>query len=74
MEQNTLYAMLAEDYGEVSNDAGATVYLQGAGYMAYPPAKERRSMPETSTDGFIPTLDDANNIIDKITGRPRNYI
>lgn len=23
--------MLAEDYGEVSNDAGATIYLQGAG-------------------------------------------
>uniref|UniRef100_UPI003F693242 BigA/YdbA N-terminal beta-barrel domain-containing protein n=1 Tax=Salmonella enterica TaxID=28901 RepID=UPI003F693242 len=64
--KNTLYAMLAEDYGEVSNDAGATVYLQGAGVYGVSASKGTAlNAGDIYLDGFIPTLDDANNIIDK---------
>ncbi|EBZ5785984.1 autotransporter domain-containing protein, partial [Salmonella enterica subsp. enterica serovar Lawndale] len=63
---NTLYAMLAENYGEVSNDAGATLYLQGAGVYGVSASKGTAlNAGDIYLDGFVPTLGDDNTIVDK---------
>ncbi|HFV9730075.1 TPA: autotransporter adhesin BigA [Salmonella enterica subsp. enterica serovar Yarrabah] len=69
--KNTLYAMLAEDYGEVSNDAGAIIYLQGAGVYGVSASKGTAlNAGDIYLDGFVPTLDDENNITDKTYWTP----
>ncbi|EBX1545051.1 autotransporter adhesin BigA, partial [Salmonella enterica subsp. enterica serovar Wa] len=69
--KNTLYAMLAEDYGEVNNDAGATIYLQGAGVYGVSASKGTAlNAGDIYLDGFVPTLDDENNITDKTYWTP----
>ncbi|EEG3118296.1 autotransporter domain-containing protein, partial [Salmonella enterica subsp. enterica] len=69
--KNTLYAMLAEDYGEVSNDAGATIYLQGAGVYGVSASKGTAlNAGDIYLDGFVPTLDEENNITDKTYWAP----
>ena len=63
---NTLYAMLAYNNAEVSNDAGGTINLQGAGVYGVSASKGTASNAgEIYLDGFVPTLDDENNITDK---------
>ncbi|MGX5027636.1 BigA/YdbA N-terminal beta-barrel domain-containing protein [Enterobacter asburiae] len=62
---NTLYAMLASDYGEVSNDAGATISLQGAGVYGVAASKGTAlNAGEIDLDGLVPTLDGEGNITD----------
>ncbi|HFW3410409.1 TPA: autotransporter adhesin BigA [Salmonella enterica subsp. enterica serovar Oslo] len=69
--KNTLYAMLAEDYGEVSNDAGATIYLQGAGVYGVSASKGTAlNAGDIYLDGFVPTLDEENNITGKTYWAP----
>ncbi|EDQ6562633.1 autotransporter adhesin BigA [Salmonella enterica subsp. houtenae] len=64
--QNTYYAMLASDYGEVGNDAGATVSLYGAGVYGVSASKGTAfNAGDIYLDGFVPVLDDAGNIISK---------
>ncbi|EAW6775717.1 autotransporter domain-containing protein, partial [Salmonella enterica subsp. enterica serovar Cerro] len=68
---NTLYAMLAEGYGEVSNDAGAHIYLQGAGVYGVSASKGTASNAgDIYLDGLVPTLDDENHITDKTYWAP----
>ncbi|HAU2959651.1 TPA: autotransporter adhesin BigA [Salmonella enterica subsp. diarizonae] len=70
---NTYYAMLANNYGEVSNDAGATITLQGAGVYGVSAAKGTASNAgDIYLDGFVPTLDDAGNITGKTFWQPAN--
>lgn len=70
---NTYYAMLAYNYGEVSNDAGATIMLQGAGVYGVSAAKGTASNAgDIYLDGFVPTLDDAGNITSKTFWQPAN--
>lgn len=70
---NTYYAMLANNYGEVSNDAGATITLQGAGVYGVSAAKGTASNAgDIYLDGFVPTLDDAGNITGKTFWQPTN--
>ncbi|MER3159805.1 autotransporter adhesin BigA [Salmonella enterica subsp. enterica serovar Vom] len=69
--ENTLYAMLAEYGGEVSNDAGASIYLQGAGVYGVSASKGTAlNAGNIYLDGLIPTLDDENNITDKTYWAP----
>ncbi|EAT7906415.1 autotransporter adhesin BigA [Salmonella enterica] len=68
---NTYYAMLAYNYGEVSNDAGATITLQGAGVYGVSAAKGTASNAgDIYLDGFIPTLDDKGDITDQTYWKP----
>ncbi|MFP5654659.1 autotransporter adhesin BigA [Salmonella sp. 741265109_PST] len=68
---NTLYAMLAEGYGEVSNDAGAHIYLQGAGVYGVSASKGTASNAgDIYLDGLVPTLDDESHITDKTYWAP----
>lgn len=68
---NTLYAMLAEGYGEVSNDAGAHIYLQGAGVYGVSASKGTASNAgDIYLDGLVPTLDDENHITGKTYWAP----
>uniref|UniRef100_UPI0011182B91 BigA/YdbA N-terminal beta-barrel domain-containing protein n=1 Tax=Salmonella enterica TaxID=28901 RepID=UPI0011182B91 len=68
---NTLYAMLAEGYGEVSNDASAHIYLQGAGVYGVSASKGTASNAgDIYLDGLVPTLDDENHITDKTYWAP----
>ncbi len=61
---HTLYAMLATQGGSVVNDKGATVHLQGAGaYGVSASVGTALNEGDIYLDGFIPTLDDENNII-----------
>ncbi|MFP5593325.1 autotransporter adhesin BigA [Salmonella sp. 741265141_HSA] len=60
---HTFYAMLASDYGDVVNDEGATIHLQGAGVYGVAASKGTASNAgDIYLDGFVPTLDDENNI------------
>ena len=68
---NTYYAMLAYNYGEVSNAYGATITLQGAGVYGVAAAKGTASNAgDIYLDGFVPTLDDAGNITGKTNWKP----
>ncbi|HCH7530843.1 TPA: autotransporter adhesin BigA [Salmonella enterica subsp. enterica serovar Infantis] len=60
---HTFYAMMASDYGDVVNDEGATIHLQGAGVYGVAASKGTASNAgDIYLDGFVPTLDDENNI------------
>ncbi|EAA5903132.1 autotransporter adhesin BigA [Salmonella enterica subsp. enterica] len=60
---NTLYGMLAYDGGLVSNEAGATVTLQGAGVYGVSASKGTAlNAGDIYLNGLIPTLDDEGNI------------
>ncbi|EIT6987762.1 autotransporter adhesin BigA [Salmonella enterica subsp. enterica serovar Typhimurium] len=60
---HTFYAMMASDYGDVVNDEGATIHLQGAGVYGVT-ASRGKALNEGNIylDGLVPTLDDKNNI------------
>ncbi|ECI2124160.1 autotransporter domain-containing protein [Salmonella enterica subsp. enterica serovar Saintpaul] len=60
---HTFYAMMASDYGDVVNDEGATIHLQGAGIYGVT-ASRGKALNEGNIylDGLVPTLDDENNI------------
>ncbi|WP_421355150.1 autotransporter domain-containing protein [Pseudocitrobacter faecalis] len=60
------FALMADNYGVASNEAGATVNLQGAGTYGVAVTKGTASNAgEINVDGFIPTLDENGTIIDK---------
>ncbi|MDT0640352.1 autotransporter adhesin BigA [Citrobacter werkmanii] len=60
---HTFYAMLASDYGDVVNDKGATIHLQGVGVYGVAASRGTASNAgDIYLDGFVPTLDDENNI------------
>ncbi len=68
---HTFYAMLASDYGDVVNDEGATIHLQGAGVYGVAASKGTASNAgDIYLDGFVPTLDDENNITDTNYWKP----
>ncbi|HCL5273103.1 TPA: autotransporter adhesin BigA [Salmonella enterica] len=68
---NTYYAMLAYDYGEVSNDAGATISLYGAGVYGVSASKgSALNAGDIYLDGFVPTLGDEGAITDKTYWKP----
>ncbi|EAX8732950.1 autotransporter adhesin BigA [Salmonella enterica] len=60
---HTFYAMMASDYGDVVNDEGTTIHLQGAGVYGVT-ASRGKALNEGNIylDGLVPTLDDENNI------------
>jgi len=67
------YGMLAYDYGEVSNDAGATLSLHGAGVYGVAASKGTAlNAGDIYLDGFIPTLDDGGNITGETPWMPGN--
>ncbi|WP_409365267.1 BigA/YdbA N-terminal beta-barrel domain-containing protein [Citrobacter portucalensis] len=60
---HTFYAMLSSGYGSVINDEGATIHLQGAGVYGVSASRGTAiNEGDIYLDGFIPTLDDENNI------------
>ncbi|EIB0616591.1 autotransporter adhesin BigA [Salmonella enterica] len=60
---HTFYAMLAADYGDIVNDKGATIHLQGAGVYGVAASRGTASNAgDIYLDAFVPTLDDENNI------------
>ncbi|WP_139386561.1 autotransporter domain-containing protein [Salmonella enterica] len=62
---HTFYAMLAtgKGGGDVINDKGATIHLQGAGVYGVSATKGTAlNEGDIYLDGFVPTLDDENNI------------
>lgn len=64
--QNTYYAMLAMNNGEVTNGEGATVSLYGAGVYGVSASKGTAlNAGDIYLDGFVPVLDDAGNIVSK---------
>ncbi|EDH0692739.1 autotransporter domain-containing protein [Salmonella enterica subsp. salamae] len=68
---NTYYAMLANNYGEVRNDDGATISLYGAGVYGVSAAKGSAfNAGDIYLDGFATTLDDEGNITDKTYWKP----
>ncbi|EDW0703762.1 autotransporter domain-containing protein, partial [Salmonella enterica subsp. enterica] len=68
---HTFYAMMASDYGDVVNDEGATIHLQGAGVYGVAASKGTASNAgDIYLDGFVPTLDDENNITDTNYWKP----
>ncbi len=63
---HTFYAMMASDYGDVVNDQGATIHLQGAGVYGVAASKGTAlNAGDIYLDGFVPTLGDDNTIVDK---------
>lgn len=63
---NTGYALLASNYGSVINEAGATINLHGAGTYGVSASKgTATNAGEINVDGFVPTVDENNNIIDE---------
>ncbi|WP_079801501.1 autotransporter domain-containing protein [Salmonella enterica] len=59
---HTFYAMLATEQGNVINDSGATIHLQGAGIYGVAASKGiALNEGDIYLDGFVPTLDDENN-------------
>ncbi|ELW1647411.1 autotransporter adhesin BigA [Enterobacter oligotrophicus] len=70
------YAMSAYDYGEVSNDAGATISLHGAGVYGLSAVQGTAlNAGDIYLDGFVPVLDDAGNIISSSYWQaPQSYL
>ncbi|ECC3554136.1 autotransporter domain-containing protein [Salmonella enterica subsp. salamae] len=65
---NTYYAMLANNNGEVLNDAGATISLYGAGVYGVSASKGTAlNAGDIYLNGFVPTLDDEGNITGQTT-------
>ncbi len=63
---NTGYALLASGYGSVTNEAGATINLHGAGTYGVSASKGTATNEgEINVDGFVPAIDDNGNIIDE---------
>ncbi|ECJ2364830.1 autotransporter domain-containing protein [Salmonella enterica subsp. salamae] len=70
---HTFYAMLATSYGSVVNDKGATIHLQGAGVYGVTASRGTAlNAGDIYLDGFIPTLDDEDNITDSHYWTPTN--
>ncbi|WP_430537155.1 autotransporter adhesin BigA [Salmonella enterica] len=68
---HTFYAMLAADYGDVVNDKGATIHLQGAGVYGVAASRGTASNAgDIYLDAFVPTLNDENNITDTNYWKP----
>ncbi|WP_078054873.1 autotransporter domain-containing protein [Salmonella enterica] len=68
---HTFYAMLASGYGDVINDEGATIHLQGAGVYGVSASRGTAlNAGDIYLDGFVPTLDDENNITDTTYWQP----
>lgn len=68
---HTFYAMLASNYGDVVNDEGATIHLLGAGVYGVAASRETAlNAGNIYLDGFVPTLDDENNITDTNYWKP----
>ncbi|MFP5846524.1 autotransporter adhesin BigA [Salmonella sp. 741265066_PST] len=68
---HTFYAMLASNYGDVVNDKDATIHLQGAGVYGVSASRGTASNAgDIYLDGFVPTLDDENNITDTNYWKP----
>ncbi|EDP8670396.1 autotransporter adhesin BigA [Salmonella bongori] len=64
--ENTYYALLASNYGEVHNEAGATISLYGAGVYGVSASKgSALNAGDIYLDGFVPVLDDAGDITSK---------
>ncbi|HGJ4361512.1 TPA: autotransporter adhesin BigA [Salmonella enterica subsp. enterica serovar Thompson] len=60
---HTFYAMMASDYGDVVNDEGATIHLEGAGVYGVTASRGKAlNEGDIYLDGLVPTLDDENNI------------
>ncbi|EDA0143752.1 autotransporter adhesin BigA, partial [Salmonella enterica subsp. enterica] len=60
---HTFYAMLASNYGDVVNDEGATIHLQGAGVYGVSASKGTAlNAGDIYLDGFVPMLDEEYNI------------
>ena len=60
---HTFYAMASSGYGSVTNDKDATIHLQGAGvYGVSASGGTALNAGDIYLDGFVPTLDDENNI------------
>ncbi|EJE4803346.1 autotransporter adhesin BigA [Salmonella enterica] len=60
---HTFYAMMASDYGDVVNDEGATIHLQGAGVYGVTASRGKAlNEGDIYLDGLVLTLDDENNI------------
>ncbi|MBY7351630.1 autotransporter domain-containing protein [Escherichia ruysiae] len=60
----TYYALLASDYGDVINQAGAVINLHGAGTYGVSATKgTATNIGEINVNGFIPTLDENGNTI-----------
>src|SRR5690606_24000022 len=70
------YAMSTYDYGEVSNDAGATISLNGAGVYGMSAVQGTAiNAGDIYLDGFVPVLDDAGNIISSSYWQaPQSYL
>ncbi|HHG9066659.1 TPA: autotransporter adhesin BigA [Citrobacter freundii] len=61
---NTAYAMLAYDYGTVTNEAGATISLYGAGLYGVSASKgTATNAGNIYVDGFQQELDENGNIV-----------
>ncbi|MLX42684.1 autotransporter adhesin BigA [Salmonella enterica subsp. enterica] len=68
---HTFYAMLSSSYGTVVNDKGATIHLQGAGVYGVSASRGTAiNEGDIYLDGFVPTLDDENNITDTSYWQP----
>ncbi|EBS2229078.1 autotransporter adhesin BigA [Salmonella enterica subsp. enterica serovar Middlesbrough] len=68
---HTFYAMLATGDGDVVNDKDATIHLQGAGVYGVAASRGTASNAgDIYLDGFVPTLDDENNITDTNYWKP----
>ncbi|EPF2243152.1 autotransporter adhesin BigA [Citrobacter werkmanii] len=67
----TYYGMLAYDYGEIVNDAEATLTLQGAGTYGMAATKgTATNAGDIYLDGFIPTINDEGAITAKTYWHP----
>lgn len=56
--------MLASAYGNVINDKGATIHLQGAGVYGVSASKGTAlNAGDIDLDGFVPTLDEEGNTL-----------
>ncbi|WP_370613341.1 autotransporter adhesin BigA [Citrobacter portucalensis] len=61
---HTFYAMLASAYGNVINDKGATIHLQGAGVYGVSASKGTAlNAGDIDLDGFVPALDEEGNTL-----------
>ncbi|HCL5075563.1 TPA: autotransporter adhesin BigA [Salmonella enterica] len=70
---HTFYAMLATSYGSVVNDKDAAIHLQGAGVYGVTASKGTAlNAGDIYLDGFIPTLDEEDNITDSHYWAPTN--
>ncbi|WP_203218639.1 BigA/YdbA N-terminal beta-barrel domain-containing protein, partial [Escherichia sp. 93.0816] len=60
------FALMADNYGLATNEAGATINLHGTGTYGVSVSKgTATNAGEINVDGFIPVLDENGNITDK---------